>query len=513
MARDRLESEASLISTVDYVESNSKSPAPLVWTLTFVASISGFLFGYDTGYISSVLVTIGTDLGGKELTIKQREYVSSATSFGALIASLFIAGILADVVGRKFTILLCDVLFIVGTTIQYFAVTVSEMIFGRFIMGLGVGIGSFCAPLYIAELAPSKFRGKLVTINCLAITGGQLIAYSVGAFLSDSINGWRKIVAVSFIPSVIQFLAICFLPDTPRFLIMVNKVNEATKVLQKIYPVATQSTISEYIEELQNLSKQCRDNESIFKKIKDASIDLFTKNSNKRALIIACGLQGIQQFVGFNALMYFSSSIFQMVGFENSTLISCFIAGTNFIITIVALLIIDKIGRRNILLYSIICLIISQILCSFSFYKIDSNDTTSNSWKYFLLFSLILFVAFYSIGLGNVPWQQSELFPQNVRGIGSSLSTSTNWFGSMTLSFFFLSLMNSISPSLTFLLFSFNSLLSFIFVYYLYPELSGLSLEQVQYLLKDGFKVDESVELYKQYSTYSGIPQNDISLN
>lgn len=503
--RRRLSSTASQ-STADALEALVESPPALVWTLTFVASISGFLFGYDTGYISSVLVSIGTDLGGQELTIKQREFISSATSFGALVSSLF-AGLLADLIGRKYTVMLCDSLFILGTAIQFFTYNVNMMIIGRLIMGLGVGIGSLCAPLYISELSPSKFRGRLVTINCLAITGGQLIAYAIGAVFSNLHNGWRIIVGISFVPSFIQLISMFFLSDTPRYLIMKDKYIEASDILKQIYPNASDNLIHMNIEELQIINNLCDDDKSILTKFKTALKELFSKNSNKRSLIIACGLQASQQFVGFNALMYFSSSIFEMVGFRNSTFVSCFVAGTNFLTTIIALFLIDKIGRRKILLYSIPLLFLSQLLCSLSFYCIDNNTPAGNGsddkWKYILLLSLILFVAFYSIGLGNVPWQQSELFPQKIRGLGSSFATSTNWFGSMILSFFFLSLVKLISSSFTFLLFSINTLISFVFVYYLYPELSGLPLEQVQNLLDDGFNVQKSIQIHNNMKNHN----------
>lgn len=510
--RERLSSSASQ-STSDALESLSESPSVIVWTLTFVTSISGFLFGYDTGYIASVLVSIGSDLGNSELTIKDREYISSATSFGALIASLF-AGILADIIGRKYTVIFCDLLFIIGAAIQYLTYDVNEMILGRLIMGLGVGLGSLCAPLYISELSPSKFRGRLVTINCLAITGGQLVAYSIGAVFSNLNHGWRIIVLISIIPSSIQLILMYFLPDTPRYLIMKNYYNDAVSVLKKIHPSASDDLINSNVTELQQLNNLWKSNENVLQRLKSSWIELFQISSNKRSLIIACGLQAIQQFVGFNALMYFSSSIFEMVGFENSTLVSCFIAGTNFLVTIIALLVIDRVGRRNILLYSIPLLFLSQLVCSLAFSQLDVNIETessnqSNGWKYILLVSLVAFVAFYSIGLGNVPWQQSELFPQKVRGLGSSFSTATNWFGSMLLSFCFLSLMHSISPSLTFILFAFNTLLSFVFVYFLYPELSGLQLEEVQKLLEDGFNVTKSIQIHKEFHGYQPLTQNE----
>lgn len=493
--RPRTTSTASVV-TGEALDLISDSPSSLVWRLTFTASILGFLFGYDTGYISSVLVSIGSDLGNAPLTIKQSEYISSATSFGALITS-FLAGLLVDLIGRKYTVIICDLLFIIGVSLQFTAHSVFQMIIGRLIMGFGIGIGSLAAPLYISELSPGKFRGRLVTMNCLAITGGQLIAYSIGAIMSNWYNGWRYIVLISLIPCLIQLWLIFLLPDTPRYLIMKQRYDDAFKVLKKIYPLASDSLLNANIDELQLMNKVWLDDDTLIYKIKSTFNELFKIPSNRRSLIIACGLQATQQFIGFNALMYFSSSIFQMVGFQNSTFVSCFIAGTNFIVTILAIFIIDSVGRRKMLLYSMPALCLSQIVCAISFNSLNSSN--EEIWKYILLISLMSFVAFYSIGLGNIPWQQSELFTQKLRGVGSSLSTATNWFGSMIISFCFLSLMESISPSLTFLVFAFNTLISFIFIYFTYPELTGLQLEQVQDLLKDGFNVAESMAIYDEY--------------
>lgn len=466
--------------------------SPIVYKLTFVASFSGFLFGYDTGYISAVLVSVGTGLGGSELSHKQAEYISSATSFGALIAALF-AGMLADYCGRRSAIMLCDILFVIGAGIQVIATNVSTMVIGRFIMGLAVGIGSLCAPLYISELAPAQLRGQLVTTNCLAITGGQLIAYAIGALFTGLHNGWRITIALSLIPCVAQFILMNNLPESPRYLISTSQLDDAAFLFRQIYPQSSDDEIQDIIVEIQE-SNFIHKPQTTLVAWKSAYVSLFSDKINLRGLIIACGLQFFQQFVGFNALMYYSSTIFNMVGFHNSTAVSCFIVGTNMIFTIIAMFVIDKVGRRRILLFSIPLLYLSQLAASIAF-KFDG--------KYTLLISLISFVAFYAIGLGNVPWQQSELFPQKVRGAGSSLATATNWFGSMTVSFFFLTLVKDISAPITFLLFSFVSAMAFIFVYFTYPELSGLPLEKVQELLSDGFNVQKSVEIYHGYNSIS----------
>lgn len=218
-------------------------------------------------------------------------------------------------------------------------------------------------------------------------------------------------------------------------------------------------------------------------------------------------MQGIQQFTGWNALMYFSGTIFESVGIKNSAAVSIIIAGTNFIFTSVAFIVIDKVGRRLILLIGLPCMALFLTICAIAFHYIDlkfeGNDIIAGNGGFsapgiIVIISMIGFAASYAVGIGTVPWQQSELFPQNVRGVGTSFSTATNWAGSLVISSCFLTMLKSISPPGTFALFAALSVVSLVFVYFCYPELSNLELEEVQLVLTDGFKIKQSQELAKQ---------------
>ncbi|OWB54979.1 hypothetical protein B5S28_g841 [[Candida] boidinii] len=472
--------------------------------LTVMASFSGFMFGYDTGYISSALVSIGNDFGAP-LTYGQSELITAATSLGALISSIF-AGMAADTFGRKPVLMFSNLLFILGAIIQCAAQNVWTMIVGRFVgMGFGVGIGSLIAPLYIAELAPSKFRGRLVVVNCLCITGGQLIAYAIGAGLEKSHNGWRIVIGLSMIPPVVQFIAFVFLPDTPRFLISKGYIERAKKVLKLVNPNTEDEIIDMRVNELQSMNDEIPGKNPI-EKTWNAIKEIHQVPSNFRALIIACGLQGIQQFTGFNSLMYFSATIFKAIGFDNSSAVSLIVAGTNFGATVVAFFIIDRVGRRNMLLIGIPLMIVFLVLNAIAFHfldiKFDHNNAVLNSngtdtWGIAIIVFMILFVASYAIGIGNVPWQQSELFPQNVRGVGASFATATNWAGSLVISSTFLTMLQNITPTGTFSLFAALSFVSLIFVWFCYPELSNLELEEVQQILTGGFNISDSRKLAK----------------
>ncbi|GMG40485.1 unnamed protein product [Ambrosiozyma monospora] len=405
-----LSGSESMSSSISILESNLTHPNALIWKLTLLTSISGFMFGYDTGYVSSILVTIGQDLTpGSYLSVEQKQWITSATSVGAFIgSSLLLAGTLSDSIGRRKTLILSDILFLAGAMTQFLCHSVTLMVIGRLIMGFGVGIGSLIAPLFISEFAPSKYRGKLVVVNCLCITGGQLIAYAIGALCK-----WRAVVLISCLPCGLQLIGLLLkgTTDTPRFLIMKGLQEDAFVALKTIYNNADDELINDAIMELSIEYSSGEGKLSNFAKFRKGIKDIFSVGSNRRALVIGCGLQAAQQCVGFNSLMYFSSTIFKMVGYDNSTGVSCIIAGTNFVFTGLALFIIDKIGRRRILLISMPLLCAAQLICAVSFYKLDIKvdqqtghaPTDINQWGIGILLGLVMFVAFYAIGL--VPQQ------------------------------------------------------------------------------------------------------------
>lgn len=497
--------------------SNAK-PSLLVIVLTIITSISGFMFGYDTGYISSALVSIGQDFGDT-LSYGQEQFITAATSLGALIFAI-LSGIFVDFLGRKPLLMFSNIMFIVGSIIQCSSHNVWTMIVGRFIMGFGVGVGSLIAPLYISELAPSRFRGRLVVINCLGVTGGQLIAYAIGAGLNHVKNGWRILVGLSMIPPAIQFVAFIFLPDTPRYLIMKNKLEKAESILIKTHPEASIESIRLKILDLQEEEQgDGEGSNNPLSKWWKTVVELHTVPSNFRALFLGCALQAIQQYTGFNSLMYFSATIFKAIGFNNSTAVSLIIAGTNFLFTIVAFFVIDKVGRRRILLLSLPFVIAFLVLNAIAFHFIDItfNENSAvvkgniHSWGIVIIVAMICYVASYSVGIGNVPWQQSEVFPQKVRGVGISYATASNWAGSLVISSTFLTMLKNITPVGTFSLFAGLGLASWILIFFCYPELSNLELEDVQDILTGGFQIEKSVKMAKARKNGKQITISDDS--
>ncbi|KAF8589738.1 general substrate transporter [Ramaria rubella] len=492
------------ISEMTVVAEGEERTTIFVWLLVCVSSISGLLFGYDTGVISGALVTIGSDLGPASLSNTQDELITSATTLGALIGGL-VAGMLSDYAGRKPVLGIADIIFIGGAIGQAVCHTVPAMIGGRFLIGIAVGLAACIAPLYIQELSPTRLRGRMVTLNVVAITGGQVIAYGIGAAFENTHGGWRWMVGLGCVPAGLQFIFLFFLPESPRIMIKTGNQEATLRIMQKIYAYATPEQIELKVKVLTAAVQEAIDitNSTTFGQ---RLYSIFFDPGNRRALIVGCGLQAFQQLCGFNTLMYYSASLFKSIGFNNPTAVGLIVAGTNFIFTLVALKYIDIIGRRKIMIWTSPGMIFGLTLAaiSFHFLTIRTNsqlvDGTKypDSWSALVLLSMIIFVASYATGLGNVPWQQGELFGLEVRGIGTSLATATNWGGNLIIGSTYLSLMNKITPSGAFGFYAGLCLLGWLFCLFCYPETAGLSLEEVKGIFKDGFGVKESQRMRRE---------------
>ncbi|ERF70603.1 hypothetical protein EPUS_02469 [Endocarpon pusillum Z07020] len=492
------------------------SGSKFLWMLTFAACISGLLFGYDTGVISGTLVSVRSDLSARPLTTLDKSLITSCTALFGLIASPF-AGILADKWGRKVVILIADGLFTAGALWQAVTGTVWGMILGRSIVGLAIGGASLIVPLYISELAPGHIRGRLVTVSLLFITGGQVVAYIVGWGFSTIPAGWRWMVGLGAVPAVFQFALLTLMPETPRWLIKARCEERAKRILEKVYHDERYPTEDAVSYTLQAIKSEILEEEhASLASPKSSSIlpptfsSLLFHPPHARALTIACLLQGLQQLCGFNSLMYFSATIFSILRFSSPTLISLSIAVTNFLATIAAFYLIDRVGRRRILLYTIPGMVIALLLCAFAFTFINlapptdqqgtvaGSSTPSRLPAVAILISLLLYVIPYATGLGPVPWQQSELFPLSVRSLGSSLSTSTNWLCNFVVGVTFLPMMDVLTPFWTFATYAGVCALGWVAVWAIYPETMNMDLEDVGELLKDGWGVRESLRRVEQ---------------
>ncbi|KAE8377086.1 general substrate transporter [Aspergillus bertholletiae] len=474
-----------------------------VWLVAFTASIAGMLFGYDTGIISAVLVYINDGLNHRMLTSNEKELITSLCSGGAFFGAI-LAGLTADKLGRKAAIYFGCALFIIGAVLQGAAYTIAQMAVGRVIVGFGVGSAAMVVPLYIAEVAPAKARGRLIGLNNMSITGGQVISYAIGAAFANVNHGWRYMVGLGALPAIILVALMPFCPESPRHLIYNHRREEARAVLRRIYGHPSEAQLASVLASISAACDEAREiNEGATRwtKIKQ----LHTVPSNLRALISACGLMVISQLSGFNTLMYYSSTLFALVGFDNPTAVGIVVAGTNFIMTWVNMMVVDKMGRRRLLLSTVwgmsVGLIAVAVAFSFIPVDLDTLDLKTNSVSppaIVVLVFIIWFVIFYGVSVGNTAWMSTDFFPLEVRAMGTMWLTCSNWGSNVIVSSTFLSMMKTMTPSGAFGFYAGICGIGYIWIYFFYPEVSGLSLEEIKDVFKHGFGVRYARNLRKE---------------
>ncbi|PSS28973.1 Inositol transporter like [Actinidia chinensis var. chinensis] len=344
---------------------------PYVLRLAFSAGIGGLLFGYDTGVISGALLYIRDEFKSVDKkTVLQESIVSMAVA-GAIIGAA-IGGWLNDRYGRRTAILIADFLFFVGAVIMAAAPNPALLIVGRVFVGLGVGMASMTAPLYISEASPAKVRGALVSTNGFLITGGQFLSYLINLAFTKAPGTWRWMLGVAGIPALVQFILMLMLPESPRWLYRKGRDEEAKTILRKIYPAEeVESEIQALKESVETEIQEKGSSEKI------NLVKLLQTKTVRRGLMAGVGLQVFQQFVGINTVMYYSPTIVQLAGFasnQTALLLSLVTAGLNACGSIVSIYFIDRTGRKKLLVISLCGVMISLGVLSAVF-----HETTTHS--------------------------------------------------------------------------------------------------------------------------------------
>ncbi|KAF3641025.1 Inositol transporter 4 [Capsicum annuum] len=342
---------------------------PYIMKLALSAGIGGFLFGYDTGVISGALLYIREDFKEVDKKTWLQETIVSMAVAGAIFGAAT-GGWLNDTFGRKFSILIADVLFFAGALVMAIAPVPWVIIIGRIFVGLGVGMASMTAPLYISEASPHKIRGALVSMNGFLITGGQFLSYLINLAFTDVKGTWRWMLGIAGLPAVIQFGLMLILPESPRWLYRKGKVDESRDILAKIYPA------EEVENEMLAMKKSVEEEKEIegsigsstFTQIKKA----FGDAACRRALYAGIGVQVAQQFVGINTVMYYSPTIMQFAGFASNrtaVALSLITSGLNAVGSIVSMAFVDKYGRRRLMIVSMVGIISCLIVLSVVFFQ------------------------------------------------------------------------------------------------------------------------------------------------
>ncbi|RKF79004.1 Myo-inositol transporter 1 [Golovinomyces cichoracearum] len=500
----KMKSEVEILDDLDTIEETKLSS--FIWLVCSAASLGGFLFGYDTGIISAVLIYLSTDLG-HALSNHEKELVTSITSGGAIFGTIA-AGLTADKFGRKGSIYMGCTLFIVGALLQGTAFGVAQMAMGRLIIGFGIGSAAMVIPLYLAEVSPARLRGKMIGVNTVSITAGQLISYGVGAAFGSVSYGWRWMVGLSALPAVLLACLLPFCPESPRQLVFHKKPEEAGKGLQKIFPNAKSQQIEQKVRLITvhvEMAARIQDGKSKWWMFKQ----LFKDPANLRATTAACGVMALSQFCGFNNLMYYSATLFAVIGFRNPVAIGSMIAAVNLIFTIFYICVVDHLGRRRVLLCTIWGMSFFLGLAATAFYYTPISADLSISvdaevgWSaYLVLVSILGLVVFYAAGVGPLAWVSAEFFPMEVRSLGTMVLTLANWAPNALVTSIFLTQMQKMTPTGTFAFYASFCFFGWIAVYFCYPEVKGMKLENIREIFSDGFGIqkarDFQSELKKQ---------------
>lgn len=444
-----------------------------LWLVGLVTILSGLLFGYDQGVISGALPFITKSF---DLTTFLQEVVTSWVTLGALVGAL-LAGAMADRFGRRTTLITAGMLFFVGALVQSLAPDTAILVVGRFVIGGGVGIASVAAPLYAAEMAPAKMRGRFVSSYQLAITIGILVAQIVDRALSDSAN-WRLMLGLAVIPGVLLALVMIPMPDTPRWLLKMGRRPKARVAAVKVQGVdGVDSRLDDIAAEL-----------AMEEKDKGSWSDVLSPKI-RPMLKVGLGLAIFQQVTGINAVIYYSDSIFKAAGFSSvqqqtdATILA--IGCVNVLATFVAITFIDRFGRRPLLLAGLTGMIVSLAGLTLAFIFLeDQGKTTGTSFLGLAtLVLLVIYIASFAFSLGPVVWTMiSEIFPTRVRGRAIAVATAANWGAAFVVSASFLSIVNIVGTSGAFALFTIMSILAFVWISKKVPETKGKPLEEIEKL-------------------------------
>ena len=460
----------------------TKKPRIGIWLLLVGAVImmSGLLFGYDQGVISGALGGIQKSFGASTTMI---QIITSWVTLGALVGAL-VAGVMADRLGRRVTILLAAILFTFGALLEALAPGTTVLIIGRLVVGFGVGVASVAAPLYAAEQAPSRLRGRFVSMYQLAITIGIFVAYLVDQALINN-DMWRVMLGVSAVPAILLFVVMLPMPDSPRWFVKVGRRDDAVKALAKIRPdVDAEAEVSE-------IEKAAAEDDAN----KATWGEVFSKKLRK-PLMIGIGLAVFQQITGINAIIYYANRIFAQAGFstpeDQAAATTWAIGGVNVLATFIAVAYVDRFGRRPLLLAGLVGMASALITVGISFHFMDNADTSGagtggpTTAGIVTLVALVVFIASFAFSLGPVVWTViNEIFPNRVRGRAVAVATAVNWGSAWLVSQFFLTLIDSIGNSATFYLFGAFSVIAYVWIWKTVPETKGRSLEQIQEIWED----------------------------
>jgi sugar porter (SP) family MFS transporter len=427
-----------------------------------IAAIGGFLFGYDTGVIGGAMLFMKKDLALK--THGQQQLTVAILLLGAVTGAL-ISGWLADAISRRRTKMISGCVYVTGAIGCALAQTYWQILAGRFWLGLAVGTASFVSPMYIAELVPPRIRGGVVSFNQLMVTLGILVAYIVDWGFAPLSNNWRWMFALGAVPGAALVIGMYFMPFSPRWLVEKGRDEEAHGVLDR------------YRFEEDDVDGEIREIKEIA--VSEVPLRDLVAKGVRRMLLVGVALAVFQQIVGINTVIYYAPTILKFAGQQDTGALtqSVYIGCTNVFFTIVAILLLDRLGRRFFLIAGTCVLTVALVGLGVFF----ASASVQHAVPWLALACLLIYIMGFAVGLGPVFWLMiSEIFPLQMRGPAMAVCTMFNWGFNFAISYTFLTLTDAITKQGAFWLYAVFGACAIAFFVFVVPETKDRSLEQIQ---------------------------------
>lgn len=435
-----------------------------LWRVSFIAGLGGILYGFDMGIIAGALVFIRDTFA---LSTRMEEVVVSIVLVGAMLGAVA-GGSIADRIGRRSTLVWGGALFTLGSILAFYSPNVATLIIARALLGVAIGFTSVTAPVYVSELAPPQSRGRLIGLYQFALTLGIALADLVGYWLAGS-QGWRLMFGIGAIPAVLFLLLILTLPESPRWLYAQNRTEEAQSVLRRYTDEPGTRVLLEDI----RLALQATTNA-------ETRWSALWSPAVRGYLFIAVGFTVLQQVTGINTIIYYGPRIFSLAGItsnKNAIFATLLVAIVNVLATIIALVLVDRVGRKPLLYVGVGGMTLSLFTLSYFFH---TQAAAGTSFGIAATACLMVYMTCFAFSMGPIAWiLVSEVFPLRIRGRGVAVASLGSGASNFIVSLTFLSLINTAGNAATFAIYGVFCIITLIFVRFVVPETKGRELESI----------------------------------
>ena len=444
------------------VASQTKVKRGFIWKVSFIAGLGGILYGYDMGIIAAALIFVRDSF---RLSTRMEEVVVSVVLIGAMLGAL-VGGSIADRIGRRATLVWGGGMFIVGSILAPLSPNVATLVVARALLGMAIGFTSVTAPVYVSELAPPQSRGTLIGLYQFALTTGIVLANVVGYWLAGQ-QGWRLMFGIGAVPAALFLILILTLPESPRWLFAQNRLGAAQTVLKSYTDEAGAKVLLEDIRT------------ALLTKV-DKRWSALWSPAVRNSLLIAVGFTVLQQVTGINTIIYYGPQIFALAGItsnKNAIFATLIVAVTNMLATIIALVLVDRVGRKPLLYAGVGGMTFSLFLLAYAFHN---QASFGSSPGIVATVCLMVYITCFAFSMGPIAWiLASEVFPLRLRARGIAAATLGSGASNFLVSLTFLSLIKAAGNALTFIIYGVFCIITLLFVRFIVPETKGRELESI----------------------------------